>query len=206
MELREALGQISEIRAQMSRTQSFGGFRSLTVGFSGVLGLVAAVFQANQIDRPMERVWDYVDLWSGVAVFSLIVVGAELACNHSAARSSLRRRLTVRAVQQFVPCLVAGAAITAVIVVLSPEIAWMLPGLWAILFGLGVFASSQLLPRPAFWIGVHYLVTGTICLAIGKGEAALSPWMMAATFGLGQLLAALILYYTLERGNEELEA
>jgi len=49
MELREALGQISEIRAQMSRTQSFGGFRSLTVGFSGVLGLVAAVFQANQI-------------------------------------------------------------------------------------------------------------------------------------------------------------
>jgi len=82
----------------------------------------------------------------------------------------------------------------------------MLPGLWAILFGLGVFASSQLLPRPTFWIGVHYLASGTICLVLGGGAAALSPWMMAGTFGLGQLLAALILYYTLERGYEELEA
>jgi|HubBroStandDraft_6_1064221.scaffolds.fasta_scaffold21959_5 hypothetical protein len=206
MELREALGQISEIRAQMSRAQSFAGFRSLTVGFSGVLGLAAALFQANQIDRPMERIWDYVDLWSGVAVLSLIVVGAELAGNYSAARSSLRRRLTVRAIQQFIPCLIAGAAVTAVIVLRVPEIAWMLPGLWAILFGLGVFASSQLLPRPTFWIGVHYLASGTICLVLGGGAAALSPWMMTGTFGLGQLLAALILYYTLERGYEELEA
>jgi hypothetical protein len=30
--------------------------------------------------------------------------------------------------------------------------------------------------------------------------------MMAGTFGLGQLFAALILYCTLERGDEEVEA
>jgi hypothetical protein len=206
MELREALGQISEIRAQMSRTQTFGGFHSLTVGFSGVLGLVAAVFQANHIVRPAENVWKFVDLWSAVAVGSLIVVGVELGCRYAWAQSSLRRRLTVHAIQQFVPCLVAGAGVTAVIGFKSPETAWILPGLWAVLFGLGIFASSRLLPRPTIWVGVHYLVTGTICLAFGKGADALSPWMMAGTFGIGQLFAASILYFTLERRDEELEA
>jgi hypothetical protein len=75
----------------------------------------------------------------------------------------------------------------------------MLPGLWAICFSLGVFASCRLLPRPVFWVGVHYLVSGTIVLAIGNGTYALSPWLMAGTFGVGQLLAAGILYYSLER-------
>ena len=38
MELREALSQISEIRQQMARSEVFRGYRSITVGFSGVLG------------------------------------------------------------------------------------------------------------------------------------------------------------------------
>jgi hypothetical protein len=206
MELQEALGQISEIRAQMARTQTFGGFRSLTVGFSGLLGVAAAVVQANRIPQPADHVWDYVDLWFGVAVISLLVVGVELVYRYSTAQSTLRRRLTVLAIQQFVPCLVAGAALTAVIVLVAQESAWMIPGLWAIVFSLGVFASARLLPRPTFFVGVHYLVSGIVCLIFGKGPSALSPWMMAGTFGLGQLLAAGILYYTLERRDDQLEA
>lgn len=206
MELHEALGQISEIRAQVTRTQTFGGFRSLTVGSSGVLGILAALYQASRIPRPMEQVEDYVMLWSGVAALSLFVVGLELAYSYSAAMSTLRRRLTTHAMGQFAPCLVAGAALTGVIVFRAPEVAWMLPGLWALCFGLGVFASSRLLPRPIVWVGAYYLLSGLICLAFGRGESQLAPWMMAVTFGCGQLLAALVLYCTLERGDEELEA
>jgi hypothetical protein len=206
MQLHEALGQISEIRAQMARTETFRGFRSLTVGFSGLLGVAAAIFQANRILLPMERVWNYIDLWTGVAVVSLLVVGSELAYSCSAENSALKRRLTLLAIRQFVPCLVAGGILTAVVALFAQESAWMLPGLWAILFSLGVFATSRLLPRATFWVGVHYLLSGTGCLAVGKGQFALSPWMMVATFGLGQLLAAGILYYTLERRYEQREA
>jgi hypothetical protein len=206
MELHEALGQISEIRAQMARTQTFGGFRSLTVASSGVLGILAAIYQANRIPRPMDQIEEYVALWSAVAALSLMLVGLELASSYAAAMSTLRRRLTTHAIRQFVPCLVAGAALTAVILSRAPETSWMLPGLWSLFFGIGVFASSRLLPRPIVWVGAYYLLTGSVCLAIGKGEVELSPWMMAATFGFGQLLAALILYCTLERGDEEAEA
>ena len=45
MELREALQQISDIRQQMARSEVFRGYRSATVGFSGVLGILAAAFQ-----------------------------------------------------------------------------------------------------------------------------------------------------------------
>ena len=45
MELTDALGSISEIRAQLARTETFRGFRSLTVGCSGLLGVGAALHQ-----------------------------------------------------------------------------------------------------------------------------------------------------------------
>jgi len=123
----------------------------------------------------------------------------ELAYRRSVSNSPLKKRLMVLAIQQFVPCLIAGALITWIIAYRAQEVAWMLPGLWAICFSLGVFASCRLLPRPIFWVGVHYLVSGTIVLALGNGPHALSPWMMVGTFGVGQLLAAGILYYSLER-------
>lgn len=205
MELDEALGRISQIRAQLVRTETFRGFRSLTVGFSGLLGIAAVVVQVHRIPQPAEQVWDYVDLWVGVALISLLVVGAELAYRWSVTDSALKRRLTVLAIQQFVPSLVAGATLTGIVAVFAPESAWMLPGLWAMLFSLGIFACCRLLPRATFWVGVHYMASGTICLAIGNGPQTLSPWMMLGTFGVGQLLAAGILYYTLERRDEQRE-
>ena len=76
-----------------------------------------------------------------------------------------------------------------------------MPGLWSILFALGVFASCRLLPRPCFAMGVYYLVAGTLCLVLARGSQALSPWSMGLTFGIGQLLTAVILYLTLERNH-----
>lgn len=199
MQLDEALGRISEIRAQLAHTETFRGFRSLTVGFSGVLGLIAAALQAQRIPEPTLHVWNYINLWIGVAAISVIAVVLEFAHRRSMSNSPLKKRLMVLAIQQFVPCLVAGALITGVIACRAQEIAWMLPGLWAICFSLGVFASCRLLPRPVFWVGVHYLVSGTIVLSMGSESYALSPWMMVGTFGVGQLLAAGILYLSLER-------
>jgi hypothetical protein len=112
--------------------------------------------------------------------------------------ASLRREITWLAVEQFVPCLAAGALLTVVLVRSAPESLWMLPGLWQILFSLGVFASCRLLPRATFGVAVFYLAAGLTCLALARGEAALSPWAMGVPFGVGQWLAAGVLYSTLE--------
>jgi hypothetical protein len=34
---------------------------------------------------------------------------------------------------------------------------------------------------------------------VGKGSWAFSPWLMAGTFGVGQILGALILHRTVEK-------
>jgi hypothetical protein len=81
----------------------------------------------------------------------------------------------------------------------------MLPGLWALVFSLGVFASCRLLPRAVAIAGAWYLSGAVLALAWGNGEAALSPWIMGVTFGGGQLLTAAILHVTLERSQNELD-
>lgn len=200
MKLADALDQISEVRVRMAQTATFRGFRSLTVGFSGVLGIMAAVVQIQSGWAPAEVV-EFVDLWIGVAAISVLIVGAELVYRSSIEASPLKRRLTIVAVQQFSPCLVAGALVTAA-VIKTPESAWMLPGLWAVLFSLGVFACCRFLPTATVWMGAYYMVSGAACLTLGSQAQHWMPWMMIATFGVGQLLSAGILYWTLERHHE----
>jgi hypothetical protein len=199
VELREALDQISEIRDQLARTETFEGYRSATVATSGLLALAAAGVQSAFIPDPAGQLEAYLALWIGVATVSVAIVGVEMLVRCRRAASETAVRLTRMVVEQFLPCLVVGALITVAIAVVAPETAWMLPGLWALVFGLGVFASARLFPRPVVWVAAYYLLAGTACLAGGKRFEPLSPWMMAATFGVGQLLAAAIVYRCVER-------
>jgi hypothetical protein len=199
MELQEALAQIAEIRDQLARTETFEGYRSATVAASGLMAIAAAGVQAAFVPDPLGRLDAYLGLWVGVAIVSMVPVGIEMLVRCRRANSETAARLTRMAVEQFLPCLVVGALITVAIAVVAPETAWMLPGLWALVFGLGVFASARLFPRPVVWVAAYYLLAGTACLASGKRFETLSPWMMAATFGVGQLLAAAIVYRCVER-------
>ena len=204
MELREALSQISEIRAQMARTETFRGYRSVTVGSSGLLALAGAGVQAVWIPEPGENIGAYLALWIGIAAASVVICGGEMVWRWCRAASPLTRQVTLLAVEQFLPCIVAGGLTTYAIVRFAGESRGMeslgiLPGLWAIIFSLGVFASCRLLPKLVFAVATYYLTAGIAVLAWARGDAALSPWAMAGTFGIGQLLAAAILHFTLER-------
>lgn len=199
MELREALQQISEIRHQMARTEVFRGYRASTVGFSGALGLLAAVVQSHWIPTPANQLERYLTLWISVALLSLLVAGAELFRRMRRSQLDLIRDMTKLAVEQFAPCLAVGALITACIYQHAPQVAWMLPGLWSSLFGLGIFASCRWLPSAVNWGGLYYVICGACLLRWGQGEFAFSPWLMAIAFGGGQFLCAGILYWTLER-------
>jgi hypothetical protein len=199
MELRDALTQISEIRQQMARTEVFRGYRAMPIAFSGLLALMAAGFQAVWLPEPTEHMHRYLALWIGAAVVSAVGSGTEMVLRSRQSASPWSRQITWLAVEQFIPCLVAGALLTVVLFRGANECLWMLPGLWQILFSLGIFASSRLLPRATFGVAIFYLVSGLTCLTLARGEAALSPWAMGLPFGVGQLLAAAVLYRTLER-------
>jgi hypothetical protein len=201
MELNEALTQISEIRQQMARSQVFRGYRSVTTAFSGVVAIAVAVVQSQLLPAPAAHPMKFLWLWVSAASLSLIVVAAEIIVRGRRSASVLQRDLSVLAIEQFIPCVVGGGLLTAVVANFAPTALWMLPGLWSILFGLGVFASCQVLPRQMFWIGGYYLLAGLACLVEAQGGSAFSPWAMALPFGVGQLLTSVILYWTLERDH-----
>ena len=201
MELRDALDQISEIRERMARGQVFRGYRSATTGFTALLAVAASAAQAKWVPHPERDVDDYLWLWCAAALLSLLVVGVEMAVRAVRSGSALNRQMTMLAVDQFVPCLVAGALVTYAVGKFAGEIIWVMPGLWAVLFSLGIFASRRFLPRGVGLVGGYYLLAGLVCLATGHKDATLRPWTMAAVFGTGQLLAAGVLWWTLERNH-----
>lgn len=203
MELHEALTQISEIRQRVAQTEVFRGYRAVPVAFSGLLALATAGVQMALLPDPQSNASAYLALWVGAAFVSMLATGLELYLHHRHARRPLARQLTWLALRQFAPCVLAGGLVLFAVMTYAADILWMLPGLWAMLFSLGIFASYRLLPKPTFWVGLFYMFSGTMLLTLR--EEALSPWAMGLPFGAGQLFAAAVLYWTLERPDVESE-
>jgi hypothetical protein len=199
MELEKALSQIAEIRQQVAQTEIFRGYRALPVLFSGLLAFATAVVQPLWIPEPARDVGAFLLLWIACAGLSVAAIGCEMTLRMRRTTSALEHERVLMAVGHFLPPLLAGALVMLVIVRFAPEAVWMLPGLWAIFFGLGIFASWRFLPPAIVWVGAYYLAGGLLSLAWAQGDSALSPWSMALPFGIGQLLTAAVLYWTLER-------
>lgn len=190
MELHEALLQISTIRRQLARTEQFRGYRAAPVALSGLLAIGAGGLQALWIADPFQHLGLYLTLWIAVALLSLAICLGDVWWRYRNSAGMLHRETTRLAIAQFAPCLVAGALLTVVLVQSVPDAAWMLPGLWAILFSMGLFASWRLLPRTIFGVAAWYLASGLWALSQGSSLSAMTPWTMPLLFGVGQLLTA----------------
>jgi hypothetical protein len=200
-DLTSALDQISDIRRQMARGSTVRGYRAPTVALTGVLALVVAGAQRRLVPDPWANLPGYLGLWGGLAILCATLCGVELYTRCRRLSSPMQTERTLEAVERFIPCLAAGAILTFVFYHSIPREMWMLPGLWALCFSLGVFASRTLLPRGISVVGGYYLLAGCADLSWARGLHMFSPWAMALTFGVGQLLAAGVLYWNLERKN-----
>jgi hypothetical protein len=192
-DLQRALDEIAQIRGQMARGTVFRGYGPAALAATGALAGLAALAQAAWIDDPVRDIAGYLAIWVATAVVSVAVVGTEAVRRARRVHSGLADDMIRAAAEQFLPAAIAGALVTVVIRHTAAEALWMLPGLWQVVFSLGVFASCRSLPRPMVAIAVWYLATGLACLAMANGENALSPWAMGVPFGAGQVLAAVLL-------------
>jgi len=66
-------------------------------------------------------------------------------------------------------------------------------------FGIGSFASRPYLPKASGWVALFYYAAGFTLLWIARGPEALTGWWVGGVFGAGQLFAALVLWWNLER-------
>jgi hypothetical protein len=199
VDVSRALDQIAEIHEQIAKGEVYRGYRSVPVAASGLIGIVAAWLQPARLGHADPD--GFVLYWALIAATAGLVGSSEIIYNYVVHEDAAGRRHTRRVVGQFLPSLVGGVAITACFIHLGAGLVPLLPGLWAICFGIGIFASRPYLPLASGWIALFYYVAGFALLwsSGGASPLTLAAWSVGGTFGTGQLLAAVVLWWNLER-------
>jgi hypothetical protein len=190
MDLSRALADLAEIHEQIAKGEIYRGYRPLPIAASGLIGIAAA-----WVERPGTGPGDpirFVMYWTAVAALAGFVGASEIIYNYVVHEGGAARRQTRRVVGQFMPSVLGAIIITASFVRLSAALVPLLPGIWAICFGLGTFASRPYLPRASTLVAAFYYVAGVFLLWNARTES-LNGWWVGGTFGAGQLLAAAVL-------------
>jgi hypothetical protein len=195
-ELQQALSEIQSIRTQVARDTEFRGYGPVSIAVSGILALLVAAVQAQWMAKHTKTdvvIWLLV--WAATAAVSVLLTGIETIARARRVHVGIAKEMVQSAAEQFLPAVIVGALLTVVILRVAVQECWMLPGLWELIFSLGVFASCRFLPRPMFAVGVWYLTAGLFCLAAASTTRELSSWSMGIPFGVGQLLVAAVLEF-----------
>jgi hypothetical protein len=201
-DLRQALAEINAIRTQVARDTQFRGYGPVSIAASGVLALLVAAVQSYVIKNSHDF-RAFLVIWVVTAAVVVGLTAAETITRARRVHRGLAGEMIHAAAEQFLPALVVGILLTAVLVWAAPAELWMLPGLWQLLFSLGVFASCRFLPRQTVVVGIWYLVAGLTCLVLQSDSKGFSPWSMGIPFGIGQLLVAGVLQFGLEKSSED---
>jgi hypothetical protein len=161
------------IRDTMARAADFTAVPGWGGALMGTTALVTAAASGPPTDRPS---------WLVVWLADAAIAGAigVVAIVWKARRSGvpLQGAATRRFVLAFVPALVAGAVITAVLV--RSGLMVQLPGCWLLLYGAAVTSAGAFSVRPVPLMGGCFMVLGTLAFAL---PAQWGHVLMAAGFG-----------------------
>jgi len=201
--LNDALAEITAIRAEIARSTEFRGYGPASVATSGIIALLVASLQSHWARGSNHDFRRFLAIWIATAALSLTLTGIETVLRSRRVHTSLASEMIYHAAQQFLPALAVGLMLTVVVTRFAPDSVWMLPGLWQVIFSLGIFASCRFLPRHTNLVGMWYLTTGLFCIAISQQGASFAPWLMGIPFGIGQLLVAAVLQFGYRHRHEQ---
>ncbi len=202
MELEKSQEHLAEIHRHLARTEVYRGYRARFVAISGVMALIGALFQPVWPEGPQKG---FVLYWAALAAANVTLISANILWD-SLKSSPFLRRKTLSAVGQLIPSLLAGFLLTWAVYFQSPTLIPYLPGLWTLCFSLGVFASTPYLPSCIPYVAGYYLCAALVLLSLAPSGMSLNPWAMGLTFGVGQVLGALVLHFQTEKENDGSQA
>jgi len=134
----------------------------------------------------------FIALWIGTAAVCVVLTAIETINRSRRAHGSLATEMLQSALEQFLPAIVAGGLLTIVLLAVAPQDLWMLPGIWHIVFSLGVLLPSL---SATSYIRGRRMVSG-LRSSLPRSRSAdphNSPWAMGIPYGVGHLLVAGIL-------------
>jgi len=192
-DLNQALLEIRSIRRQVAQATEFRGYGPSTLLATALLAVLAGVAQARWLPEPATHHVQYVALWLSTGALCAALIATQMLVRANRLHSSMADEMVLMAIGQFLPAGITGAILPFVLLHVTPAVFWMLPGLWQILFSLGVFASCRCLPRPMLLVGAWFLLSGMACLTLGDARA-LASVTMSGTYAIGMALVAGIHY------------
>jgi hypothetical protein len=195
-DLHSALAEIGHIRSRLAAGTMFRGFGPSVIAATGVLALATAAVQ-SALFGPAENPVTFVTVWGSVAVVSVALIGAEMIARTRRHHAGLADAMLFNAVEHFLPVGAAGVVVCAILLRFAPDVAWILPGLWQLLIGVGLFVALRFLPRSIGIAGAWYFLAGATVLIVSTQSRTLSPWAMGIPFGIGQLVMAGLLHVAL---------
>jgi len=192
VDVTRAIADLDEVRSRLASVQRFRGLSGSAALASGVAALGSGMVQLALVPAPRtaDDVARYVAIWIACLAFALALnygaVAVWLAKNWSfRARTELQT-----AAVAIVPSVVAGGAFTAALLARG-EIG-LLPGTWALCYGLGLLAARSMLPRRVVAVALGFAAIGSTLL-FASGTNALVWWVMPLMFGLGQTVIGILI-------------
>jgi hypothetical protein len=192
VDVTRAIADLDEVRSRLASVQRFRGLSGSAALASGLGALGTGMVQLAVVPTPRtaDDAARYVAIWIACLAFALALnygaVAVWLVKNWS---FRTRSELQTAAVA-IVPSVVAGGAFTAAMLARG-EIG-LLPGTWALCYGLGLLAARSMLPRRVAVVAFGFAAIGSTLL-FAPGTNALTWWVMPLTFGAGQTVIGLLM-------------
>ena len=153
---RHAADNLRFIRDTMERAASF----TAVPGWGGVaIGLTALAAGALSWSRPPNQQFVF---WICEAILALAIASLAVRTKSKRLALSLQSRAARRALLSFIPPLLAGAVLTAVLYQL--QVFSVLPGSWLLLYGAAVVTGGAFSVRIVPVMGLCFMLAGTLCL------------------------------------------
>ena len=194
-DVERALSEVANIRSQLAAGTVFRGFGPIIFAVSGIFALAAGGVQVIWPAVANANPTNFVLCWITVAVLVAGLIGFGMITRSKRLHGSMAEAMIMTTIEQFLPVVAGGAAISAVLLKYAPDSLWILPGLWQVLVAIGIFASLRILHKAMSLAGAWYFVSGVSVLVIASLSMKLTPWMMAIPFSIGQFLIASILWF-----------
>ncbi len=171
---RRAADNLRFIRDTMERAGSFTAVPGWGGVVIGVTALIAGLFSVRLGERRQFL------FWLAEAVLALAIAVVAVESKSKRLDLSLQSRAARRALLSFMPPLLAGAVLTAVLYRI--DVLDVLPGLWLLLYGASVVTGGAFSVRIVPVMGLCFMFLGALSLAAPPGWG--NGFLMAGFGGL----------------------
>jgi MFS family permease len=168
-----AMDNLRFIRETMEAAATFTAVSGWGTVVIGVTAIAAAALAAAAHDTT-----SWILIWLCEAALSVAISVYTMALKARAAKLPLWSEPARKILFSFAPPMIGGALLT--LVFFQRGLVPLLPGVWMLLYGIGVVAAGTFSVRIVPVMGVAFMLVGTIALF---APSSLSTQYMAAGFG-----------------------